>query len=195
MGVWCFGIRSLQSRECGLYKAADLILGDHCVKSVSTQWLDATWPHKRKRRLMNHEKLRKLQKSNTQLTEIFEPNLIDNYYPQQCKELHTVCLYDLVRYHKRVGRNENGHYTYSKLTKPCLLTTECSIQPRKMRGRILTTLSLLFVPFQKEADLLGTTETAEEAFKRHLQPGSGLNFHHDKLQPVLLAQTKVREIN
>ena len=56
-------------------------------------------------------------------------------------------------------------------------------------------LLLLFVPFRKEAGLLGTNETAEEAFKWHLQPGSGLNLHHDKLQQVLLAQTKVREIS
>ena len=119
--LWSFGVRSLRSRECGLYEAADIILGDHlCEKSVSTQWIDATWPHKRKRRLINHDKLKELQKSDPQSTEIFQSNLIDDYYPQRCRELETVCLYDLVKYYKRVGMDKNGCYTYSKLNKPCL---------------------------------------------------------------------------
>ena len=41
--LWSFGIRSLKSRECGLYEACDLILGDHlCEKSVVTKWINAT---------------------------------------------------------------------------------------------------------------------------------------------------------
>ena len=32
--LWSFGVRSLRSRECGLYEASDLLLGDHlCGKS------------------------------------------------------------------------------------------------------------------------------------------------------------------
>ena len=34
--LWSFGIRSLRSRECGLYEASDILLGDHlCEKSQS----------------------------------------------------------------------------------------------------------------------------------------------------------------
>ena len=62
-----------------------------------------------------------------------------------------------------------------------------------MRERIITTLSYSYLYHYKEADLQGPNEIAMEAFKWHLQPGIGLN--HDNLQQVLMAQTKVREIN
>ena len=41
--LWSFGIRSLRSRECGLYEASDLLLGDHlCGKSQTVVWVNAT---------------------------------------------------------------------------------------------------------------------------------------------------------
>ena len=53
--LWSFGVRSLRSRECGLYEASDILLGDHLYeKSQTVQWICADQPHKRKRRLRNH---------------------------------------------------------------------------------------------------------------------------------------------
>ena len=47
--LWSFGARSLRSRECGLYEASDILLGDHlCEKSETIQWIAADQPHKRK---------------------------------------------------------------------------------------------------------------------------------------------------
>ena len=44
--LWSFGLRSLRSRECGLYEASDLLLGDHlCGKSETIKWVDVTQPH------------------------------------------------------------------------------------------------------------------------------------------------------
>ena len=38
--LWSFGVRSLRSRECGLYEAADILLGDHLSeKSNCVQWV------------------------------------------------------------------------------------------------------------------------------------------------------------
>ena len=195
--LWSFGIRSLRSRECGLYEASDLILGDHlCEKSVVTKWIDATWPHKRKRRLIDHRKLQLLQQSDPESTEIFETNLMDHYYPQRCQELENVCLYDLVRDYDRDGIDSNGQYTYHKLSKPRLPKHKLYDPNRENeREDYNYSLLLLFVPFRNESDLVEPQEKAEEAFKRCMQPGSSLNLHHDKLQQMLLAQSKVREIN
>ena len=45
--LWSFSIRSLRSRECGLYEASDLLLGDHlCGKSQSIKWVDVYLCHK-----------------------------------------------------------------------------------------------------------------------------------------------------
>ena len=39
--LWSFGVRMLRSRECGLYEASDLLLGDHLFeKSEAVQWID-----------------------------------------------------------------------------------------------------------------------------------------------------------
>ena len=42
-------MRSLRSRECGLYEAADILLGDHLYeKSDAVQWISVERPDKRK---------------------------------------------------------------------------------------------------------------------------------------------------
>ena len=39
--LWSFGVRSLRSRECGLYEASDILLGDQlCGKSDTIKWVD-----------------------------------------------------------------------------------------------------------------------------------------------------------
>ena len=45
--LWSFGTRPLHSRECGLYAASDLLLGDHLLeKSNTVYWTDVSMPHK-----------------------------------------------------------------------------------------------------------------------------------------------------
>ena len=56
--LWTFGIQSLHSRECGLYEASDLLLGDHLTeKSAMVQWVDVSMPQKRSCRLKDHKVL------------------------------------------------------------------------------------------------------------------------------------------
>ena len=97
--LWSFGIRSLRFRECGLYEASDLLLGDHLnEKSDTVKWIDVSMPHKRNRRLINHKVLQEIAKHNPDSEEIFEDNLIDTFYPQRPQNLEKVCLYDFVAY-------------------------------------------------------------------------------------------------
>ena len=43
--LFSFGVRSLHSRECGLYEASDLLLGYHlCGKSQTIKWIDVSQP-------------------------------------------------------------------------------------------------------------------------------------------------------
>ena len=63
--LWSFGIRSLRSRECGLYEASDILLGDHlCEKSKTVKWVDVSQPHQRKRRLIDHSNAGKKPRFN-----------------------------------------------------------------------------------------------------------------------------------
>ena len=69
--LWSFSLRTLRSRECGLYEASDLLLGDHlCGKSKTIKWIDVSQPQNRKRRLMNHSKLIEMRKINPNSTTI-----------------------------------------------------------------------------------------------------------------------------
>ena len=91
--LWSFGIRCLRSRECGLYEASDLLLGDHLYeKSVTVQWVDVSMPHARKHRLKDHNQLKQMAENAPNSEDIFAENLIDNYYPQRPAKLEDVCL-------------------------------------------------------------------------------------------------------
>ena len=95
--LWSFGIRCLRSRECGLYEASDLLLGDHlCEKSTTIKWIDVSPSQNRKRRLRNHSKLVEIREINPDSTDIFEENLVDNFYPERPDDMEEVCLYDFV---------------------------------------------------------------------------------------------------
>ena len=74
-----FGVRSLRSRECGLYEASDILLGDHLYeKSQTVQWICTDQPYKRKRRLRNHGKLKELLENDPDSVNIFDSNIIDD---------------------------------------------------------------------------------------------------------------------
>ena len=94
---WSFGVRCLRSRECGLYEASDLLLGDHlCEKSVTIKWVDVSQPHNRKRRLRDHSKLVEMRERDPNCINIFEANLVDTFYPERPDYMEDVCLYDFV---------------------------------------------------------------------------------------------------
>ena len=82
--LWSFGIRSLRFRECGLYEASNLLLGDHLTeKSDSFKWVDVSMHHKRSRRLKDHKVLQEIAKNNPKCQHIFEDNMVDTFYPQR----------------------------------------------------------------------------------------------------------------
>ena len=76
--LWSFGVRMLHSRECGLYEASDLLLGDHLFEKSDAvvQWIDVSMPHKRNRRLKDHSELLEMMESTDPDSEnIFKENL------------------------------------------------------------------------------------------------------------------------
>ena len=53
--LWSFGVRSLHSREWGLYEAGDILLGGHLYqKSDTVQWVAIEKPEKRKVRVKKY---------------------------------------------------------------------------------------------------------------------------------------------
>ena len=81
-----------------------MLLGEQlCGISVSVKWIDAAFPHKRKRRVKDYAKLQQLCSMQPDSSDIFENNLIDTHSPQRPKDLEEVCLYDFVGHYKKVG--------------------------------------------------------------------------------------------
>ena len=138
--LWSFGIRSLSSREVGLYEASELLLGDHlCEKSTTSRWIDVSPSHNRKRRLKNHSTLVEIRERDPQSTDIFEDNLIDNVYPERPNDMEEVCLYDFVAEYEKCGVDEGGNPVYRERSKP-ILPNHRVYNPAKER----TTTTLCF---------------------------------------------------
>ena len=81
--LYKFGIKSLRTRECGLYEASDLLLGDHlCEKSDTVQFVSTDMPHKRRRRVKKHKELKEMLEIDPDSDTLFEQNLLDDFYPK-----------------------------------------------------------------------------------------------------------------
>ena len=195
--LWSFGVRCLRSRECGLYEASDLLLGDHlCEKSVTIKWVDVSQPHNRKRRLRDHSKLVEMRERDPNCMNIFEANLVDTFYPERPDDMEDVCVYDFVADYAKCGVGKDGKTKYRKLNKS-VLPNHKLYNPHKENEKesYYHSLLLLFVPFRNETDLVKEGEIAEDAFQRHLEHNNALNVHSDKLQKMLAARENVHRIN
>ena len=144
--LWSFGVRSLRSRECGLYEASDLLRGDHLTeKSVTVKWVDASMPHKRKRRLKTHKQLVEVEKMNPASTDILEGSMVDIFYPTRPNELENVCLYDFVQWYKYCGTDKDGSRVYTRSCKSLFfLITSCLILPMRTREKTISILSCYY---------------------------------------------------
>ena len=196
--LFSFALKQLRTRECGLYEACDLLRGDHlCEKSVTVKWVDVRMPHKRTRRLKNHNVLIEMEKDDPDNESIFEDDIYSDYYPNRPDDLEGVCLYDFVANYDWYGKDVDGSRKYRKLTKPRLVNHyEYDPNKENQKEDYYYSLILLFVPFRDEAgDLLEENETAEEAFRRLLPENDDCTSYHEKLQAMLEAQERVRMIN
>ena len=196
--LWSFGMRALRSRECGLYEACDLLLGDHLAeKSEAVQFVDVSMPHKRSRRLKKHHILEELSKSDPTSEDIFEPNLRDTHYPKRPEELEDVCLYDFVANYKW-SHKPGSNVTFCEQRGKPVIPNHKVFNPNNddQREDYYYALVVLFQPFRDENELIETNETAQEAFNRLFDSGqSSCLKHHARLQKILECDRSVKKIN
>ena len=193
--LWSFGIRSLRFRECGLYEAADLLLGDHLTeKSCTVQWVDVAMPQKRSHRLKSHRDLQQIAEYNPDSEQILEESLVESHYPSRPERLRDMCLYDFVAWIDWTSRDKEGGRKYRRLNKPRLPNHKLfNLEKEEQKEDYYYSVILLFVPFTDEGDLLLPNESAEDAFHR-LTNESGL-IHHERLQTMLAAESHIKKIN
>ena len=191
------GVRTLSSREVGLYEATDLLLGDHlCEKSDAVVWVPAKMPHKRSRRLKAHSDLIALGESDPESEDIFLDNLLSTYYPNRPDKLEGMCLHDFVATIDYYHKDGSGNRTYRKLTKPKLVNHNI-YDPNKENERqdYFYSLLILFVPFRDESSLVQENETPEQAFERLLPDNDDCSAYHSRLQKMLKARETLKNIN
>ena len=146
--------------------------------------------------MKDHIKLQELGKDDPKTTDISEDSLFDTYYSQRPEEMEEVSLYDFVKDYAKCRDNNSGQRKYCRLVNPCL-PNHRFFDPNKQNQRedYFYSMLLLFVPFRNKSTLLAENETAEEGFNRLIEANSGMYKHHDRMQQMLKAHAKVKEIN
>ena len=194
--LWSFGVRSLRSRECGLYEASDLLLGDNLTeKSVTVKWVGTAMPQKRKRRIKSHKKLVEVEKLDPSSTDILEGSVVDIFTLLGQKSWSMCACMILYSGTSIAGLAVMALGLTRSLKSLFFQITSCLIPQMKTREDYYYSLMLLFIPFRNECDMVKEGETAEVAFNRHIGSNVDLSEHHKKLQALLKAQTTVKKIN
>ena len=195
--LWKFGLKALHSHECGLYEAADILLGEHlCEKSDNVQWVNVCKPDLRKVRIKRYQELQQLAETDPHSCKLYQPNLLDDFYPNRPDHLRDVCLYDFVKWFRYDHTDKHGVRQYIKLGKPKIPNHKLyDVNKSEEREAYYYSLLLLFVPFVDESDLISEGQTAEEAFAEFFSKLDTMEEHHANLQKMLKAQTKIKAIN
>jgi len=74
-----------------------LLLGDHLSEKYdNVQWVAVKKPEKRKVRLKKYLELQQLAKSDPDYNDLYQANLLDNFYANRPASLSDACFYDLL---------------------------------------------------------------------------------------------------
>ena len=104
---------------------------------------------------------------------IFESNIINDFYPKIPDELEDICLYDSVQWYPNSETDYHGDRKYRRLNKPCLANHKIYDHGKEdQREDYYYCLLLLFVPCRNEGDLLGVHCSAEQAFNHYISSSS-----------------------
>ena len=137
--LWSFGICSLRSRECGLYEASDIPLGDHlCEKSKTVKWVDVSQPHQRKRRLIDHSKLVEMQERNPDSPIFSKVTSLTRSILRDLMIWRTCACTTLLQSTSSAASMNTVIRSTAALTKPPFQITGFSIPKKRMNGRAIT---------------------------------------------------------
>ena len=121
--LWKFGMRALRSRECGLYEASNLLLGDHLLeKSESVVYVPVKMLHKRSCRIKKHNKLVNLAEKSPCSEDIYIKDIVSCNYPNRPDDLEDLCLHDFVANYDSHSKDSQGRRIYRKVIKSRLVS-------------------------------------------------------------------------
>ena len=95
--LWNIGMQGLNNRECGALEAADTLLGISLYgtdSETTIRWLDVNVI--RNRRVKRKKEIENLDPEST---DIFFPNIIDDYYPNRPVQHESMSLYEFAKWY------------------------------------------------------------------------------------------------
>ena len=92
--LWKVGQNLLRSKEVGLYEASDLLGESFYMKSVTVQYINV---YLRSRKIKNYSYLTNMDRSSK---DIFNPSLIEDFYPTRPNNMKDLSLYEFVANYK-----------------------------------------------------------------------------------------------
>ena len=133
---------------------------------------------------------------DSDLNDLYQANLLDNFYPNWPAALSHVCLYDFVKWYHRGDNDAEGRRQYVRAGKPKIPNQRIyDLNKSDEREAYFYSLLLLFVPFTDKSQLVRDGQTAEEVFNERFRDYRSMEDHHESLQKMLRAQLKVQRIN
>ena len=200
-------MKLMKSRECGAYEAADILLGHTLFKtSVKVDYLAASMPQDRKRRVLTEKELNDLHDDSTK---IYADNFMVTYYKNRPESLEPLCLYDFYsnyEYHKQNDSNikgwlelQNNVGWVSKRRAPKIVKTPLYKPDGVQQEKYFYQLLVLLKPWRSEDELKEEDEDYALAFDRfyksldeeHLTKVSEFKEARDRMQD---AMDKCREL-
>ena len=169
--LWKYAYLSLKYREIGAYEACDRWLVDELYEFSDTFTFVPTFLPQNRTRIMKDFK--DLKEADSNSTDIFKKDMLSTYYPERPDNLENMSLKDFAAEYQRAYSSEKdksciklkGDNGYIKSRgKKKALVHHPQFDPYENPEKYYYSLLLLFVPWRKEADLLGTCTTYKEAF-------------------------------
>ena len=77
-------------------------------KSDAVQWISVKRPEQGKVRIKGYRELQQMAESDPDPNDLYQSNLIDNFYPNWPASFGHVCLYDFMKWYHRGDNDAEG---------------------------------------------------------------------------------------
>jgi ATP-dependent DNA helicase PIF1 len=170
-----YSLQYFKSREAGIYEVCDKLLSFPLYDfSTKVQWINTYPKQNRQRLLKRYNDIKNLHNDDTDL---FYNNMVDDYYPNRPDELEAASLFSLMTWYEYKSKKcEPSHklclalknnlgFLHKRNDEKVLQTPNIKCIDDKSIENYFHQLLFLFLPWDKEEDLLVSYDSYVKAFE------------------------------